>query len=47
VLEALRENRYDGWLIVEQDILPDAPDAVAEAARDQVANREYLTARGM
>jgi inosose dehydratase len=42
VLNALRE-RYSGWLVVEQDVLPD-PDG--RAAADQKANREYLASRG-
>jgi inosose dehydratase len=47
VLSLLVATGYTGWLVVEQDILPDAPGAVQEAARDQVANREYLQARGI
>jgi inosose dehydratase len=47
VLALLREGGYDGWLIVEQDILPDDQDAVDEATRDQVANRQYLLERGI
>jgi inosose dehydratase len=47
VLSLLVATGYTGWLVVEQDILPDAPGAVQEAARDQVANREYLRARGI
>jgi inosose dehydratase len=47
VLSLLGEIGYEGWLVVEQDILPDASDAVAQATGDQVANREYLNARGI
>jgi inosose dehydratase len=47
VLEALRAASYGGWLIVEQDIIPDAGDVAGEAARDQSANRAYLAARGL
>lgn len=43
VLNALRKMAYAGWLVVEQDVLPD-PDG--QAAADQRANREYLSARG-
>jgi inosose dehydratase len=46
VLEELRENSYDGWLVVEQDIIPDPADAPDAAAQDQAANREWLRARG-
>jgi inosose dehydratase len=42
VLEVVRES-YRGWIVVEQDVLPDAGGA---AAADQRANREYLAARG-
>lgn len=42
VLDALRKD-YSGWLVVEQDVLPDRE---GNAASDQRANREYLTARG-
>jgi inosose dehydratase len=42
VLHALRDV-YSGWLVVEQDVLPD-PDG--RAAADQRANREFLAARG-
>jgi inosose dehydratase len=42
VLDALR-NSYEGWLVVEQDVLPDPQ---GKPAADQRANREYLAARG-
>lgn len=44
VLAHLRQN-YAGWLVVEQDILPDgaAPD---QPAKDQVANLNCLSQRG-
>jgi inosose dehydratase len=42
VLDALRES-YSGWLVVEQDVLP---DPLGRAAADQRANRQYLAARG-
>jgi inosose dehydratase len=47
VLGRLRENGYDGWLVVEQDIIPDPSDPENQAANDQAANREYLRARGI
>jgi inosose dehydratase len=46
VLENLRAQHYRGWLVVEQDILPD-PDAPDQAVADQQQNREYLRARGL
>jgi inosose dehydratase len=42
VLDALRRT-YSGWLVVEQDVLP---DPLGRAAADQRANRQYLAARG-
>ncbi len=41
VLGALAEIGYSGWLVVEQDVLPD-PDNPNEPAEDQRRNREYL-----
>lgn len=45
VLEKLRE-RYSGWLVVEQDVLPDSDNPLGTPARDQRANRQFLAARG-
>jgi inosose dehydratase len=42
VLDEIRTT-YDGWLVVEQDTLPDPS---GRPAADQRANREYLAARG-
>jgi inosose dehydratase len=42
VLGLLRDG-YSGWLVVEQDVLPDPH---GKPAADQRANREYLAARG-
>ena len=42
VLDQLRDS-YAGWIVVEQDVLPD-PDGTAAA--DQRANRRYLAERG-
>jgi inosose dehydratase len=47
VLRSLREHGYNGWLVVEQDIIPDPSDPRHRAANDQVANRQYLRARGI
>jgi inosose dehydratase len=46
VLDRLRAQGYRGWLVVEQDILPD-PDATDQSVVDQQYNREYLRARGL
>ena len=42
VLDAMRDT-YEGWLVVEQDVLPDPQ---GKPAADQRANRAYLAARG-
>ncbi len=47
VLDGLREIGYAGWLVVEQDIIPDPADPPDQAAGDQAANREFLRARGI
>jgi inosose dehydratase len=47
VLDALRAASYRGWLIVEQDFIPDPTDDPGAAARDQAANRAYLAGRGL
>ncbi len=46
MLDLLRGGGYSGWLVVEQDVLPDADDPLGTPARDQRANREFLKARG-
>ncbi len=45
VLSAIRSG-YSGWLVVEQDVLPDPENPLGEPARDQRANRTYLRERG-
>jgi inosose dehydratase len=45
VLEYLRSS-YTGWLVVEQDVLPDPARMSGRPALDQRANREFLRARG-
>ena len=46
VLNALNDIGYAGWLVVEQDILPD-PDDPQRPAVEQRRNREYLRSRGL
>ena len=41
----LTKQDYAGWLVVEQDVLPDA-SAPKRPGLDQIANRQYLAARG-
>ena len=38
VVRALKDHRYDGWLVVEQDTTPDNPTTIANE------NRLYLEA---
>ena len=42
-LDALRARRYDGWIVVEQDVLPGLGTPAASAAR----NRAYLRDLGI
>lgn len=46
ILEALGDTGYTGWLIVEQDVLPD-PEQPDEPAADQRRNRDYLRQHGL
>jgi inosose dehydratase len=46
VLEALAHIGYRGWLVVEQDVLPD-PAHPEQPAADQRRNREFLRAHGL
>ena len=43
VLQELQRAQYDGWIVVEQDVLP-GMGAPAESAR---RNREYLQSLGV
>jgi inosose dehydratase len=46
VLQSLRDGRYSGWVVVEQDVLPRNPAAYQVASQQQAANRQYLRDRG-
>ncbi|MEA2161697.1 MAG: inosose dehydratase [Solirubrobacteraceae bacterium] len=46
VLAALAELPYAGWLVVEQDVLPD-PENPQQPMIEQRRNREYLRAHGL
>lgn len=46
VLAALSEIEYSGWLVVEQDVLPD-PANPKQPAIDQRRNRDYLRTHGL
>ena len=43
VLDVLRARRYDGWIVVEQDVLPGLGTPAASAGR----NRQYLRGLGI
>jgi inosose dehydratase len=46
VLDSLRASGYDGWIVVEQDVLPREASAYQRARDDQLDNRRYLRDRG-
>jgi inosose dehydratase len=46
ILGALRAGDFSGWLLVEQDVLPEGPEGYVKAAAEQAQNRIYLTERG-
>jgi inosose dehydratase len=45
-LDALVARGYDGWLVVEQDVVLSERFPFARVAADARANREFLRARG-
>jgi inosose dehydratase len=47
VLGALNETGYEGWLVVEQDVILRPDESVDGVCREQASNREYLRARGI
>ena len=46
VLDSLRTGGYQGWIVVEQDVLPRSPQAYQRASADQQQNRMFLRDRG-
>ena len=46
VLDELKATGYSGWLVVEQDTMPDPGWPLENAIADQVANRAYLNRLG-
>jgi inosose dehydratase len=44
VIQAMENLGYDGWAVVEQDVLVDDLDAPRQSAR---RNREYLRGLGL
>ena len=47
VLEALQAGGYQGWIVVEHDVLPTSPAKYRQASDDQWQNRQYLRERGV
>jgi inosose dehydratase len=47
VLQAISDIDYSGWLVVEQDIFPDPAEPFQAVADNQIANRKWLTERGI
>ncbi|MFL5967550.1 MAG: sugar phosphate isomerase/epimerase family protein [Gaiellaceae bacterium] len=41
--DALGDSRYDGWIVVEQDMVPESPAQAADAVAAQIRNRTWLT----
>ena len=47
VLEALAAINYEGWLVVEQDLILGPDEEIEPIYQEQIANREFLRARGL
>ena len=47
VFDAVRSSGYSGWLVVEQDIFPEASDPSGWAADQQQINRNFLRSLGI
>lgn len=47
VLDALQAGGYQGWIVVEHDVLPTSPARYRQASDDQRRNRRYLRERGV
>ena len=47
IVDALMAMDYDGWLVVEQDIMPQTSERFAQAVSDQRRNRDFLRLRGI
>lgn len=45
-IAAVSASDYAGWVVVEQDVIPQPGTPLSVPAGDQVANREFLRARG-
>lgn len=47
IVRHLIDADFDGWLVVEQDIMPQTPERFARAAQDQRDNRARLASLGL
>ena len=47
ILTALLARDYQGWLVIEQDVIPSSESGRETAALDQDRNRAYLKQRGL
>lgn len=47
VLNALEEVGYGGWVVVEQDMIPEEGEPASVAVDEQIANRRFLAERGL
>jgi len=47
ILQALEAGGYEGWIVVEHDVLPTSPAKYRQASDDQWQNRQYLRERGV
>jgi len=47
LFDAVRSSGYSGWLVVEQDIFPEASDPSGWAANQQQINRSFLRSLGI
>jgi len=47
VFEALEAIGYSGWIVIEQDMLPELDESPQVAEDEQRSNREYLSLRGL
>lgn len=47
VVDLLVSKDYEGWVVVEQDVLPHGSEGYEQAAENQVASRAYLRTLGL
>ena len=47
VVETLKANGYDGWIVVEQDRFLRKTDTMQSVYESNLRNREYLRAMGI